>query len=157
MVYPRRKQPFEALTTLDERVDFIHDQISESQVSLNEIREKVGLPTMAAVSREVVLRETVPPLRGYRVVKGSPLDGKIVQIMRHWPGGCSALVDLAVGHGDTWLLPNETDMFVALNNATPIVNIDEPVYKSEQLWMVVRNADALNAHAISVTFIIRGE
>jgi hypothetical protein len=157
MVYPTRKQPFESLTSIDERVDFIHGQISESQVSLDDIRQRIGLPTMAATTRELVLRQTVPPLQGYVVGKGSPLTGKILQVMRHWPGGCNALVDLAVGHGDTWLLPNETDMFVALNNATPVVNVDEPVYKSEELWMVVRNTDAINAHAISVTFIIQGE
>jgi len=156
MAYPRDKLPFEELTTIDERVDYVHNQVGSVQLDLNQLLEREGLPTMAVITREVVLRETVQPLVGIRAIKGSPLNGKIIQIMRHWPDGCDALVDIAVGHEDTWLLPNEIDMYVALNDATPIVDVDEPVYKSEKLWMVVRNADAVNAHAVSVTFIIEG-
>jgi len=156
MVYPKYKLPFEELTTIDERVDYVHNQVGSVQLGLNQLLEREGLPTMSVITREVVLRETVQPLVGIRAIKGSPLNGKIIQIMRHWPDGCDALVDIAVGHEDTWLLPNEIDMYVALNDATPIVDVDEPVYKSEKLWMVVRNADAVNAHAVSVTFIIEG-
>ena len=112
---------------------------------------------MAAVTREVVLRVTVQPLTGTRVAKPSPLTGRIVQIVRHWPDGCDGNVDLAVGHRDTWVLPNATDNFVALNDATPVVNVDEPIEKSEEIWMVVRNGDGGNEHSITVTVVIEGE
>ncbi len=156
MVYPKYKLPFEELTTIDERADYIHDQVSGVQLALNKLLEKEGLPTMAVITREVVLRETLQPLTGIRSVKRSPLTGRIVQIVRHYPDGCDAIVDLAVGHGDTWVLPEQTDMYVALNDATPIVIVDEPVEKNEELWMVVRNGDAANQHAITTTFIIEG-
>lgn len=109
------------------------------------------------ITREVVLRETVQPLVGMRVVKGSPLTGRIIQILRHWPDGCDALVDIAVGHADTWVAPEQTDMFVALNDATPVLTVDEPTVKAEELWMIVRNTDGVNAHSITVTFVIEGE
>jgi len=111
---------------------------------------------MDEITREVVLSEIVQPLQGIRAVKGSPLTGRITQIVRHWPAGCNALVDLAVGHGDTWVAPNETNMYVALNDATPIIHTIEPIQKSEEIWMIVRNGDAINAHSISVTVVIMG-
>ncbi|MDO9581335.1 MAG: hypothetical protein Q7J06_12375 [Bacteroidales bacterium] len=154
--YPKYKQPFEQLTTIDERVDYIHNQVGGVQLALNQLLEKEELPTMAQITREVVLRETLQPLTGIRSVKRSPLTGRITQVVRHWPEGCNSLVDLAVGHGDTWVLPEQTDMYTALNDATPVVNLNEPVEKNEELWMVVRNGDAVNPHSITTTFIIEG-
>lgn len=109
------------------------------------------------ITREVVLRVTVQPLTGTRVARPSPLTGRIVQIVRHWPEGCDGNVDLAVGHRDTWVLPNATDTFVALNDATPVVTVDEPIEKSEEIWMVVRNGDIANQHSITTTVVIEGE
>jgi len=156
MVYPTRKLPFEQLTTIDERVDFIHDQLNAVQLAQNQLLEKEGLPTMAVVTREVVLRATVQPLRGTRVAKPSPLTGRVTQLVLHFPDGCNALVDLAIGHKDTWICPNEIDTFIALNDATPVLTVDEPIEKGEELWMIIRNTDGGFAHAISVTFTIVG-
>jgi len=156
MVYPAYKLPFEELTTIDERVDYIHNQIIASQLALNRILEKEGLPTMAVITREVNLRVTVQPLTGTKVTKPSPLTGKIVQLIPHWPDGCDALVDVAVGHKDTWILPNETDTYIALNDATPVLTVDESIEKGEEIWMVLRNTDGVNPHAISCTVTIIG-
>lgn len=156
MAYPEYKLPFEELTTIDERVDYVHNQVGGVQLALNQLLEREGLPTMAVITREVVLRETVQPLQGIRAVKPSPLTGRMVQIVRHWPDGCDALVDIAVGHGDTWVAPEQTDMYVALNDATPVLNVNEPIAKSEEIWMIVRNADGVNPHAVSVTVVIEG-
>ena len=156
MVYPAYKLPFEELTTIDERVDYIHNQIITSQLALNKLLEKEGLPTMAVVTREVNLRVSVQPLTGTRVVKSSPLTGKIVQLIPHWPDGCDALVDVAIGHKDTWILPNETDTYIALNDATPVLTVDESIEKGEEIWMILRNTDGVNAHAISCTVTIIG-
>ena len=112
---------------------------------------------MTAVTREVVLRVTVQPLTGTRLARPSPLTGRIVQIVRHWPDGCDGNVDLAIGHKDTWVLPNTTDNYVALNNATPVLTIDEPIEKGEEIWMIVRNGDGVNPHTITATVVIEGE
>lgn len=157
MEYPERRLPFEQLTTIDERVDFVHDQVAAVQLALNNLLEKEGLPPVNIVTKEVVLRVTVEPLTGTRISRPSPIAGRIVQIVRHWPDGCDALVDVAVGHKDTWVLPNATDNFVSLNDATPVVNVNEPIDKGEELWMVVRNGDGGNPHAITTTVVIEGE
>jgi len=156
MVYPAYKLPFEELTSIDERVDFVHAQVAAVQLALNKLLEKEGMPIMAAITKEVVLRVTVQPLTGTRVVKPSPLTGRIVQIVRHWPDGCDGNVDVAVGHKDIWVLPNATDNYVALNDATPVVTIDEPIEKGEGIWMVVRNGDGANPHTITATVVIEG-
>ena len=156
MVYPAYKLPFEGLTTIDERVDYIHNQIITSQLALNKLLEKEGLPTMAVVTREVNLRVSVLPLTGTKVTKPSPLTGKIVQLIPHWPDGCDALVDVAIGHKDTWVLPNEVDTYIALNDATPVLTVDESIEKGEEIWMILRNTDGVNAHAISCTVTIIG-
>jgi len=157
MVYPKSKQPFEQLTTIDERVDYVHNQVGGVHLALNQLLKREGLPTMALVTREVVLRETLQPLTGIRSVKRSPLTGKITQIVRHYPDGCDALVDVAVGHGDTWVLPEQNDMYVALNDATPVVTVHEPIVKNEEIWMIARNGDAVNQHVITTTIVIEGE
>lgn len=156
MEYPVFKLPFEELTSIDERVDYIHNQVAASQLALNKLLEKEGMPTMAVVTREVNLRVSVQPLTGTRVTKPSPLTGKIVQLILHWPDGCDALVDVAIGHKDTWVLPNETDTYIALNDATPVLTVDESIEKGEEIWMILRNTDGGNAHAISCTVTIIG-
>ena len=156
MVYPAYKLPFEELTTIDERVDYVHNQLIAAQLALNKLLEKEGIPTMAVVTREVNLRASVQPLTGTKVTKPSPLTGKIVQLIPHWPDGCDALVDVAIGHKDTWILPNEVDTYIALNDATPVLTVDESIEKGEEVWMILRNTDGENAHAISCTVTIIG-
>jgi hypothetical protein len=107
-------------------------------------------------TREVPLATTLTPGQSVRLWDNSPLQGKITQIIRHWPGGCNALVDIAVGHGDIWMLPYLVNTCVALDNATPVTPVDEPVDKGEELWCRLQNRDALNNHTITVTFIIEG-
>ena len=156
MVYPVYKLPFEELTTIDERVDYIHNQVAASQLALNQLLKKEGIPTMAVITREVNLRVVVQPKTGARVYKPSPLTGKIVQLIPHFPDGADALVDVAVGHKDTWVYPHLVDTFVALNDATPVLTVDEPIEKGEEIWMIVKNADGVNEHAITVTATIIG-
>ena len=156
MVYPVGKLPFEGLTTIDERIDFVHNQVAQTQVALNELLKKEGVPTMGVVTRDVNLRVTLLPNTGTRPHKPSPLTGKIIQIIPHWPDGCDALVDIAVGHKDTWVYPHLYDTFIALNDATPVLTVDEPIIKSEEIWMIVRNTDGVNTHSVSCTFTLIG-
>ncbi|GAH71946.1 unnamed protein product, partial [marine sediment metagenome] len=149
MVYPEYRLPFEELTTIDERVDFIHKQLASVQYAQDKLLAKEGMPPMAVVTRDVNLRVSLDANQGTRVSKSSPLTGRIVQIIPHWPDGCNALVDMAVGHKDTWIYPHLVDTFIALNDATPVLTVDEPVGKGEMLWMIARNADGRETHAIS--------
>lgn len=156
MVYPTYKLPFEELTTIDERIDYVHNQLVASQLALNQLLQKEGLPPMTVITKDVNLRVTLLENQGQRIARPSPLTGRIVQLIPHWPDGCNALVDLAIGHKDTWVLPNETDTYIALNDATPVISVDEPITKGEELWMIGRNGDGVNPHAISCTLIIIG-
>jgi len=157
MVYPERRQPFESLTQIDERIDFIHGQVAQIQLALDKLLEREDMEPMVAMTRDVNIRMALAPLTGDRTSKPSPLTGRIVQLIPHWPDGCNALVDIAVGHGDQiWIYPNEVDTFAALNDATPVLAVSEAVTKGEQLWMIGRNGDAVNPHAISCTFVIMG-
>jgi len=99
MVYPERKQLFESLTQLDERLDFLHGQVAQVQAALDNLLAREGLEPMVTITRDVSLSLTLLPGTGDRVHKPSPLNGRIVQIVPHWPDGCNALVDMAVGHG----------------------------------------------------------
>jgi len=157
MVYPERRQPFESLTQIDERIDFIHGQVAQVQLALDNLLAREGMEPMVSITRDVSLSLTLQPLTGDRRWKPSPLTGRIVQFVAHWPDGCNALVDMAVGHGEaTWIYPNETDTYAALNDATPVLVVSEAIRKGEQLWMVGRNGDAVNVHAINCTFVIVG-
>jgi len=156
MVYPKYKLPFEELTTIDERVDYIHNQLVAAQLALNQLLEKEGMPPMTVVTRDVNLRVLLQPNTGTRVSRPSPLTGRIVQLIPHWPDGCNALVDVAVGHKDTWIYPHLVDTFVALNDATPVLTVNEPIEKGEEIWMIIRNADGREQHAITVTATVIG-
>jgi len=156
MVYPEYRLPFEELTTIDERVDYVHNQLVTAQFALNQLLAKEGMPPMAVVTRDVNLRAVLEPNTGTRVSLPSPVTGRIVQLIPHWPEGCNALVDVAVGHKDTWIYPHLVDTFVALNDATPVLTVDEPITKGEQIWMIVRNADGRETHAITVTATVIG-
>ncbi len=156
MVYPKYRLPFEELTTIDERVDYVHNQLVDAQLALNQLLEKEGMPPMTVVTRDVNLRVLLEPNTGTRVSRPSPLTGRIVQLIPHWPDGCNALVDVAVGHKDTWIYPHLVDTFVALNDATPVLTVNEPIEKGEEIWMIVRNADGREQHAITVTATLIG-
>ena len=157
MVYPERKQPFESLTQIDERIDFIHGQMAQVQLAIDKLLAREGMEPMDTITRNVSLSLTLLPLTGNRIHKPSPLEGRIVQIIPHWPDGCNALVDMAIGHGEAvWMYPSETDTYVALNDATPVLVMSEAIRKGERLWMNGRNGDAVNSHAINCTFVIVG-
>jgi len=154
--YPTYKAPFEELTTIDERVDYIHKQVADVQVALNTILEKEGEPAVGVVTRNPRLRHVVQPQTGQRIWAKSPLTGRITQIIPHFPDGCNSHVDVAFGHSDTWVMPPGTDTFIALNDATPVINVSEPVIKGEELWMIVNNGDAVNTHAITIAITVIG-
>lgn len=153
--YPTQELPFDQLTNIDERVDFIHNQIAAfqgkldtSQVSLNQLLEKEGLPTMPKAQKQFVFKHTVAALAGLTDHQRLPMLKTVKSITIHFPDGCDALVDVAVGYSqDKRLLPEEG--YLSLNDATPTWPIDKDT-NSDTLWVEIRNSDAGNAHTISV-------
>ena len=152
MVYPAYKLPFEKLTTIDERVDFIHNQIDVLQggvgASLTQLLGKGGLPTMIKPQKQVVFKHTVLPLQGIMDHKRIPMLKTVKTITIHWPSGCSSNVEVAVGYSrDKRLLPEEG--YLALDNTTPTWEVNKDV-DSDTLWVDIKNGSALNSYPISV-------
>jgi len=155
MDYPVQKLPFEELTSIDERVDFLHNQlvavqsmIGTSQLALNQLLEKEGLPTMPKVQKQFVFKHTVEALAGLTDHQRLPMLKTVTTITVHFPDGCDALVDVAVGYSqDKRLLPEAG--YLALNDTTPTWTINKDT-DSDTLWVEIRNGDASNAHTISV-------
>lgn len=155
MDYPTEKLPFEDLTSIDERVDFIHnqlvaiqDQIGTFQLALNLLLEKEGLPTMTKAQKQFVFKHTVEALAGLTDHQRLPMLKTVKTITIHWPDGCDSLVDVAVGYSqDKRLLPEEG--YLSLNDVTPTWTINKET-DSDTLWVEIRNGDFVEAHAISV-------
>ena len=161
MVYPTERLPFEELTTIDERVDFIHNQIASlqgqlgtSQVALSLLLEKEGLPTMPTVTKvqkQFVFKHTVAALEGIVEHEHVPLIKTVKSITIHFPPGCNALVDVAAGYSqDKRLLPDVG--YLALDNVTPTWPIEKDMGDIDLLWVEIRNGDEVNSHTISVIF-----
>lgn len=112
--------------------------------------------TQEISSREISFQITVTPGQVLRFEELSPLTGKIIQVIRHFPAGCNGLVDVAMGkENDTGILPQTG--FIALDNATPVTNLTEPITAGDKIWVIVRNRDAIAPfHNISVTVLIEG-
>jgi hypothetical protein len=108
------------------------------------------------VTRTVTLRYTAAPLQGAKVKDKSPLAGRITQLVPHFPPGTNGLVDMAFGHSAIWVMPTTVDTYLALDSATPVLVVDEPIAKSEEIWMIVRNGDAANPHTVSITVVMTG-
>ncbi|KKL09285.1 hypothetical protein LCGC14_2567400 [marine sediment metagenome] len=89
---------------------------------------------------------------GVRMYENSPFTGHITSVTIHWPGGCNALVDIAIWHGTRQFCPGEG--YLALNDATPQYDFNEPVNKDEEIWVDLANASAFS-HTITVTVSVK--
>lgn len=112
-----------------------------------------GMP-MPVKTEQVVLSQTLKPLQGLKLEDDVPIDGKIVSVLFSFPDGCDALVNLAFGHGSEQICPGEG--FIALNDASPVFPVSEPVKKDDILWAIMENGDGVNPHAVSVIATIVG-
>ena len=121
------------------------------------VRQLSGGEQMAiGRTQEVPFQQILLPGQAVRLVAQSPYSGSIKKILRHWPAGCNALVDVAVGVGNKRVLP-ETG-FMALNDATPVFdNLSVPVKQGENIWVELQNGDALNPHTITVSVTVEEE
>ncbi len=98
--------------------------------------------------KQIVFKHTVEPLQGITDHKHVPMIKTVKTITIHFPDGCDALVEVAVGYSqDKRLLPD--DEYLALNDATPTWNINKET-DSDTLWVEIKNGDSVNPHIISV-------
>jgi len=149
----------------DERLDYAVKQILALQIKpetiavlerltgLIEDLKEAGF-VMPIQTQQINFHETVQPLTGVRLEEYIPLDGIISSVSLHFPGGCNALVDVAVGHSSKQFLP--IGGFIALNDATPVYPTSEKVSRQETVWCVINNTDALQ-HTVSIAVTIEGE
>ena len=98
--------------------------------------------------KQIVFKHTLTPLQGIIEHRRIPMLKTVGTITIHWPLGCSALVDVAVGYSqDKRLLPEEG--YLALDDITPTWPINKDT-ESDTLWVEILNGDAANPHTISV-------
>lgn len=102
---------------------------------------------------QIAFRETVQSGRGVRVTKNFIWEGKITQVMFHFPPGCNALVDIKLEKGKMPFYPREG--YLALDDATPIYYTDVDYRSYESLDFSVLNRDAVNPHTVTCTVVIR--
>jgi len=107
-------------------------------------------------TKEIVLSYAVLPTAVVRISDVSLFDGNIVQVLRHWPNGCNALVDVAVGYESESIMPSSG--YVALNDTTIITTgLKEPIQKNNEIWAELANRDSVNTHTITVTVTVTEE
>ena len=86
-----------------------------------------------------------------RLTDAVPFDGWLKEVTIHWPGGCNALVDVAVLYGNVQFLPKHG--FLALDNVTKPYwfGYQKWVQQNQTILVHMRNRDALWPHSVTVT------
>ncbi len=102
-----------------------------------------------AYIEQIKFSYTVQPLQAVRLIEYTPFAGRIISVTTHFPDGTNALCEVRVGHGNKQFCPNEG--YLALNDATPTFNFNEPVDDYEEIWVEIRNGDSAYEHSITVT------
>ena len=128
--------------------------LAQQMTSVTQLLEdQIGGAMNKGRTEEIPFQQLLAPGAGLRLQQPMPFPGKIRKILRHWPNGCNALVDVAVGVGNKHILPDSG--FVALNDATPVFdNLSIDVNQGELLWVDLQNGDAVNPHTITVTITV---
>jgi len=96
----------------------------------------------------------IPPAvgSGVRITELPTITGFIKEVTIHWPAGCNALVDVAIGYLTNQFCPRER--FLALNDTTPTYYFNEPVTKDNPIWVIMQNRDGGFVHNITVSVIV---
>lgn len=98
-------------------------------------------------------RQSVPAGQGYKQTQSYFKEGKITEIIFHFPPGCSGLVDMVLLKDEQAFYPVSGTL--ALDNATPVCYVDADYYAKEPLTLIVSNRDSANAHSPTCTVTIR--
>lgn len=102
---------------------------------------------------ELKLGKSVPAGQGTQITHAFRQEGKITQIMFHFPPGCNGLVDMCLYKDGKPFYP--VNGFLALNNATPVYYVQADYYQNEPMMLEILNHDSVNAHAPTCTVVIR--
>jgi len=124
---------------LEERLDRIEGQLAVPQ---------------RIVSMPVDLSQTVPSLEGYTVAENCPITGNAYQLLLGFPDGCKDLVEVSIYYAGEQIWPIKGS--IALNNASPVIDIKRPVKKGGEFRAVIDNYDGANEHHITVVVMTEG-
>ena len=151
------------LSGADERLDYVVARLEEMQkafppgltANLEALTAELAKGGFMAPKQtlQTLFQQNLLALQGVRLIEDSRLTGRITSVSFHWPLGTNALVDIAVGHGSQQFMP--LSGFLALNDATPVFYVNEPIKEGEVMWCIMKNTDVL-PHAVSVTVIVEG-
>lgn len=160
----------DGLSGSDERLDYAVKQL-QSILSAIEVKpEAVALMQqlsgllqklkeagfqMPTHTQQIAFEFDLAPNQGVRLEDFIPLNGNIISVGFHWPRGCNALVDIAVGHGYKQFMP--ISGFLALNDASPVYPTQEKVERAETAWCIMNNYDGTEHHHVSATVTIAGD
>lgn len=128
------------------------DRLDELSRGLESLAEGLGVQVVTKQIEMIRYQRVMASGAGVKMYEPSPFAGFITEVTIHWPGGCNALVDIAVWHGTRKFCPNEGHL--ALNDATPTYRFNEPVKKDEEIWVDMANASAFT-HTITVTVSVK--
>lgn len=115
----------------------------------------------AEVTKQYNFRYTVPASRYIRLTDTCEVTGRITQLLMHFPDGCNGYVLVAFGlqgrTGIKWVCPSTRDSWIALNNASPLWDMEvDGVVEGDLLWVEIYNYDAANDHTVSCVVTIKG-
>jgi len=144
----------------DERLDYavrilepLGIKAEDLSALLRELKEAGYI--MPKQTQQIAFEYTLAPNQGVRLEDLIPLDGTIISVGFHWPRGCNALVEMAVGHGYKQFMP--ISGFLALNDASPVYPTHESVKRGETVWCIMDNHDGSEQHHVSATVTIAGD
>lgn len=96
---------------------------------------------------QINFRRTVSAQDSDTQTKESTILGTIKNVILHFPPGCNALVEVRVSHGTKQIVPREG--YIALNDATPTFEVNEPINVGDSILVEIINHDSTYSHTIS--------
>jgi len=92
---------------------------------------------------------TVSALEEKKETQYSPVTGIIRSAVLHFPPGCNSLVEVFIHRKTEQILP-EGRVGIALDDATQVFQINEPVVHGEPIQVTAINHDSTYSHTITV-------
>lgn len=145
----------DSFTQIDEKVDFCGSKMDEIQTDLSSIKDSMeeGLDMIVPETTQIKFKETLTALTGDKFTYICPWNATNIGVAMHFPSGCNALVDVAIGHSDKQIYPRSG--YISLNDASPVFSVSEDIANEELIWVEINNADGGNSHTITVILTLQ--